>query len=103
MNVYNRDDLKKYFLHDGAYNWMHILSLGGSVQTRKTKIPFKVSANAGFLFSYYTVIDSETYNDRDQNGVSSADMSTPYHFVDNAEYPVQCGVVLTLGLALWRF
>lgn len=103
MNVYNRDDLKKYFLHDGAYNWMHILSLGGSVQSRKTKIPFKVSANAGFLFSYYTVIDSETYNDRDQNGVSSADMSTPYHFVDNAEYPVQCGVVLTLGLALWRF
>lgn len=103
MNVYNRDDLKKYFLHDGAYNWMHILSAGASVESRKTKIPFKVTGNAGFVFSYYTVIDSDVYNDKDANGVSAADENTPFHFVDNAEYPVMCGVVLSLGVSFFGF
>lgn len=103
MNVYNRDDLKKYFLHDGAYNWIHILSAGASVESRKAKIPFKVTANAGFVFSYYTVIDSDVYNKRDANGVSAADENTSFHFVDNAEYPVMCGTVLSLGVSIFGF
>lgn len=103
MSIHNRDELRKYFLHDGAYNWMHIVNAGASVEFKKTKIPVKITANAGFLFSYYTVIDSDVYNTRDVNGVSDADETTPFHFVDNAEYPVQCGVVLSLGVTLFKF
>lgn len=103
MNIYNRDDLRKYFLHDGAYNWMHILSAQASVESRKTRIPFKVTANAGFVFSYYTVIDSDVYNDKDSNGVSAADENTSFHFIDSAEYPVMCGAVLGLGIKLFGF
>ena len=103
MSIYNRDELRKYFLHDGAYNWMHILNAGATVEFKKTKIPVKITANAGFLFSYYTVIDSDVYNTRDVNGVSEADETTSFHFVDNEEYPLQCGVVLSLGVTLFKF
>ena len=104
LSIYNRDDLKKYFLHDGAYNWIHIVSATGSVESRKSRIPLKLSAGAGFMVSYYTVIDTDLYNSRDRNGImEDVDFSTPYHYVDNDEYPMTCGVVVNLGLSLWKF
>lgn len=100
----NRDDLKKYFLRDGAYNWMHIVSINASYTNKKSKYPFEIGATVGFLYSYYTTIDQDIYNERDMvshygnNGNSGADSYTEYHFVDTEEYPVQCGVVLSLGV-----
>ncbi|AEE15747.1 hypothetical protein [Treponema brennaborense] len=95
MSPYNRDSLKKYFLRDGAYQWMHIVSIGASYDFKKTKIPFQLFGNAGFLYSYFTVIDDVVYDKR------GADRNTPFHSVDTSEYPVQTGVVLTLGIKIW--
>lgn len=98
----SRDEIEKHFLHDGAYNWMHIVSAGASYATKKTKVPFNVYGSLGFLYSYYTMIDDESY-EMTILGNHKADGNTKYHFVDNDEYPVQCGVVLTLGVKLWHF
>lgn len=100
----NRDELEKHFLRDGAYNWMHIVSLNAAYTSKKSKYPFEIGATIGFLYSYYTVIDQDVYDKRDMvnnyggNGNSGADKNTAYHFIDTDEYPVQCGVVLSLGV-----
>ncbi len=104
LSPYNRDDLEKYFLHDGAYQWMHIASASVLYNFQKTKVPFQLSATAGFMYSYYTMIDDDVYAARfgyGNNGNSGADRYTPFHFVDSGEYPVQAGAVLSVGMKLW--
>ncbi len=101
LSKYNRDELEKYFLHDGAYNWIHIIKLESTFEHKNSERNLQLSVNAGFLYSYYTMIDSDDYN-RDiygNNGnCNNVDFSTPYHFVDTEEYPVQTGVVAGFGL-----
>lgn len=104
LSPYNRDELKKYFLHDGAYNWMHIISISGDIQSKKSKVPFMLYGTVGVMYSYYTMIDSDVYNKRHEygnNGNSGADSKTLFHFVNTDEYPVQFGGVLSLGIKLF--
>ncbi len=100
MSRFNRDELKKYFLHDGAYNWMHMVKFETTFEHKNVQRDLQLSLNLGFLYSYYTLIDSDNY-DRSiygNNGnCKNADFSTPYHFVNTDEYPVQFGVVMGLG------
>lgn len=98
----DRDEVLKTFLHDGAYNWMHILSLGATYSNRKTKVPFSVSANVGFMYSYYTMISDSDY-EMTVLGNHKCSKYTNYHWVDTNEYPVQCGAVISLGVKLWQF
>lgn len=102
LSPYNRDSLRKYFLHDGAYNWMHILSAGGRF-TVNTKFPLSFYGNIGFIFSYFTMIDSDNY-DRSiygNNGnCKNADFSTPYYIANTDEYPTMFGAVLTIGISI---
>lgn len=97
---YNRNELKKYFLHDGAYNWIHILSAGGKVSLN-TKLPISFYGNLGFLFSYFTLIDSENY-DRSVYGnngnCKNANFNTPISIANTDEYPTLFGAVLTVGV-----
>lgn len=102
----NRDELKKYFLRDGAYNWMHIISLNGTLTCKKSKYPFEIGATVGFLYSYFTTIDEDLYITLDSKanenygfiGHSKSDKYTEYHFTNTDEYPVKCGCVLSLGV-----
>ena len=98
----NRDELKKYFLHDGAYNWIHILSAGGKVSLN-SKVPVSFYGNLGVLFSYFTVIDDEKYN-RDVNGNSGnckdVNFKTPFDIAGTDEYPTLFGTVLTVGVTI---
>ncbi len=96
MDNRDRDDLKKYFLHDGAYNWIHIIQLGGSINLRKWGIPVDFFGNCGFMYSYYTMIADEDY-DSTGKAKKGSDFSTNAFKVNTNEYPTQIGVVLTIG------
>lgn len=102
LSPHNRDELKKYFLHDGAYNWIHILSTGGKV-TLNTKIPLSFYGNLGLMFSYFTIINPENY-DRSVYGnngnCKDVDYSTPFDIANTDEYPNLFGAVLTLGVRI---
>ena len=102
MSTLNRSDLKKYFLHDGAYNWIHILSAGGKA-TVNTKYPLSFYGNLGFMFSYFTVIDSDKY-DRSVYGnngnCKDVDFKTPFSIANTEEYPTLFGAVLTVGISI---
>jgi len=98
----NRDELKKYFLHDGAYNWIHIISAGGKVSLN-SKVPVSFYGNLGVMFSYFTVINDENYN-RDVNGNSGnckdVNFKTPFDIAGTDEYPTLFGAVMTVGVSI---
>lgn len=102
MSNVNRDELKKYFLHDGAYNWIHILSAGGKA-TLNTKYQLSFYGNLGLMLSYFTVIDQEKYtrDDYGNNGnCRDVDFNTPFDIANTDEYPTLFGAVLTLGFSI---
>ncbi|EID84087.1 hypothetical protein MSI_24720 [Treponema sp. JC4] len=100
MSPYNRNELQKYFLHDGAYNWIHALTIGGKLRVQDRHCPIEITGDLGLVLSYYTVIDENDYN-RDiagNNGnCANAGWSTPYHIANSEEYPTTIGVVITVG------
>jgi len=55
----DRSSMKKYFLHDGAYQWMHIFKIGGEYSFTGKKLPVKLIAEIGGVYSYFTDSDSE--------------------------------------------
>ncbi|MDR3148122.1 MAG: hypothetical protein LBU00_07100 [Treponema sp.] len=84
--------LEKYFLHDGAYQWYHILKLGGEHSFNISGAPlFRVSAEAGMVFSQFSNIE----------GQPNSGASSPYHMIDTAEYPRRIGFVFSLGVRIF--
>ncbi|MDR2659930.1 MAG: hypothetical protein LBC27_08100 [Spirochaetaceae bacterium] len=81
--------LKKYFLHDGAYQWFHILK-GGAEYTLK-KLPITVYGEAGVVFSYFTNID----------GPANQGETSQYHIVDEAPYTRSTSFILMLGVKIF--
>jgi hypothetical protein len=84
--------LKRYFLRDGAYEWTHILKVGG--QWDLPSFPLSLYCEAGTVISYFTNIES-----------GKANSGTPYPFtiIDTANYPQSTGFVLKLGLNIYPF
>lgn len=101
----NRDDFHKYFLHDGAYNWIHAISAQGSYYSRQTKVPFKIDASLGLVISYYTGIDQSSYDSvKDEHGKQTTNnMSTKYSIIDTDEYPFKVGPVFSIGITIGKF
>ncbi|MBP3709622.1 MAG: hypothetical protein J6I73_04375 [Treponema sp.] len=87
----DRDSLRKYFLHDGAYQWFHIVKFGADWNLKQFKVPLTVYANIGFVYSYYTVIDG-TPNDNQKHS---------YHRANTSEYPTEFGTIISGGVKVW--
>lgn len=93
MNPNGREAMRKYFLHDGAYQWFHILKLGGEWNLKQFKAPVTVYADVGFIYSYYTVLaDASNTN---------TNKSFPYHKANTSEYPTEIGGILSAGVKVY--
>ncbi|GMO57495.1 MAG: hypothetical protein Ta2G_17200 [Termitinemataceae bacterium] len=79
--------LRKNFLHDGSYEWSHIIHIAGELSIPKTSV--KLFAETGLVISYFTNITE---------GASNDGYSHPIKRIDTAEYPKSTGVILTLGV-----
>ncbi|MBD5443750.1 MAG: hypothetical protein HDR34_10195 [Treponema sp.] len=84
-----RDNLRKYFLRDGAYEWTHIVSLGVSYDFKQFKVPIVLNCSLGFVYSSFTDTDSAL-------GVKG-----DYHKIDTDEYSAVTGFVATLGFTIF--
>jgi hypothetical protein len=84
-----KTELKKYFLHDGAYQWFHILKAGA--EHKLNKLPVKVYGEAGVVFSYFTNID----------GKANSGSSLPYRIVNEAPYTKTTDIIVTLGIKIF--
>jgi hypothetical protein len=73
----NRDSIFKHFLHDGAYQWTHIIKAGADYTF--AHFPVKLFGEAGVVYSYYTGFDA----------------------ANKAQYPLSTGIILTIGMRLF--
>jgi hypothetical protein len=82
--------LKRFFLHDGAYQWMHIIKVG--VEWNLPKLPIALYGEAGVVISYFTNIEEPA------NVTGEAH---PYFVIDTSEYPKSTSVIIKLGVKVY--
>jgi hypothetical protein len=81
--------LKRFFLHDGAYQWSHIVRIGA--EWNLPRIPVALLGEAGVNYSYFT------------NTAEPANSGKAYDYAitDTAEYPKSTGFIVKLGLKVY--
>jgi hypothetical protein len=82
--------LKRFFLHDGAYQWMHIIKVG--LEWNLSGLPVAFFGEAGAVLSYFTNIDADA---------NVTGKSHPYDIIDTLEYPKSTGIIVKFGFRLW--
>lgn len=97
MDPDGRDELRKYFLKDGAYEWTTGITLGASYDFKKHGAPLILSASVSFLRSWWTTT-GVTERGEGEPGKREKDS---YHKVDNDEYPTKTGVVVSFSVKLF--
>jgi len=89
----NRNDepvLKRFFLRDGAYQWMHIIKV--SAEWTMPNLPVSLFGEAGTIISYFTNIDAPA---------NITGQAHPYKKIDTTEYPKSNGFVVKLGVRIY--
>jgi len=81
--------LKRYFLQDGAYQWMHIIKIGG--EWTLEKLPIAFFFEAGVVISFFTNIEEDANDGKPH----------PYHRINTPEYPEYKAFIAKLGFRLF--
>jgi hypothetical protein len=84
-----KDELKRFFLHDGAYQWMHIIKTGA--EWNLSGAPIALYGEAGVNLSYFTDIKENANNGK----------SHPHSIVDTSEYPKSNAFIISLGIKIF--
>jgi hypothetical protein len=82
--------LRKFFLHDGAYNWSYILKSGAVYKLKNYPVTF--SLESGFVISYWTNI----------NGPANNGAAHDYHIIDSNEYPKSTGLITAMSIRVFK-
>ena len=85
--------LRKYFLRDGAYQWMNIFKLRGEYSFAEKKWPVKVFAEVGGVYSYFTDIDSSI--------PPNSGSPNPYSIINTPQYPNQLYFICVIGITIF--
>jgi len=84
-----KDELKKFFLQDGAYQWTHVIKLG--VEWTLEKAPFAFFCEVGTVISYFTNI----------NEAANSGKPNSYHKINTPEYPEYKAFIAKIGFKLY--
>lgn len=96
----DRDDLEKYFLRDGTYEWSSIVSIHSSYSFKRFKLPVTVYASVGYIYDWFTAIDDDAYAKIKSENYDGA-KGNEYHYVNNNEYSDKNGFVITVGATIF--
>jgi hypothetical protein len=86
--------LRKFFLRDGAYQWMHILKLRGEYSLVSHKLPIRVFCELGGVYSYFTDIDENIHP-------NITGQSYSYRVVNTPQYPRSLRFIGVLGIKIF--
>jgi hypothetical protein len=81
--------LKRYFLRDGAYQWMHVVKAG--VEWTVPTQPVSLYAEAGTVYSYFTNI----------NGPANSGSASSFSIINTSEYPHAMRLIVILGVKIF--
>ena len=87
-----RNNLHKYFLKDGVYEWMNIVAFEASYNFKHFDIPLKIYGTAGYVHNWFTSI-----------GSAAASKNTKYSKYSSKEYIEDRGFVLSIGIKAFSF
>jgi len=91
----DKDSLRKSFLKDGAYQWMHIIKIG--VNHRFDALPLTIFGEAGIVRSYFTDISQAEYDKYNPTPPGE----TPRTAAEG-NYPASTVFILTVGFRIFR-
>ena len=94
----SKDSLKKSFLKDGAYQWMHIIKFGAEHTFRKASF-LTLMAEIGLTYSYFTTIGEDEYN---SYYPPSLDTTRLHPSTAAGSYPTSIGYIFTLGFRIFK-
>jgi hypothetical protein len=89
----SKPNLRKYFLRDGAYQWMQILKLRGEHSLASSKLPLSAFAEIGGVYSFFTDIDNSI---EPNSGRPSA-----YSRINTAQYPNSLRFIGIIGVQIF--
>jgi hypothetical protein len=81
---------KRFFLNDGAYQWMHIIKT--SVEWNLPKLPIALYGEAGVIISYFTNIGEQA---------NVTGLAHSYFVIDTSEYPRSTGYIFKIGVKVY--
>jgi len=82
--------LRKYFLRDGAYQWINIVRLRGEHSLAARNLPVRVFAEIGGVYSFFTDIAGEPNSGR-----------YSYRRINTPQYPVSLNFIASLGIQIF--
>jgi len=81
---------RRYFLHDGAYRWTHVIKAG--MEWNLPNMPIAFYGEAGVNYSYFTNIEEPA-------NITGAAHS--YSVINTDEYPKSTGFIVKLGVRIF--
>jgi hypothetical protein len=88
----SKASLRKNFLNDGAYQWMHIIKIGAEHKLKK--LPLTFFGEAGAVYSYFTDISDDEY-EKYAPGFQSRPAAL-------GDYLTSTSFILTLGFKIFK-
>jgi len=90
--------LWRFFLRDGAYQWMHIVR--ASANWRLPNLPVSLFGEAGVIFSYFTNIDAPANNADLELGEQPR--PHPFRRINTPDYPTSTSFIVRIGFRIFR-
>ena len=87
--IVKRSYSKKYFLRDGAYQWDHVIKLGGEYSLKTMSIPVAFYADTGIVITRFTNSDADLGKEGN------------YSVIDNEVYRAGNHFILSLGFRIY--
>ena len=89
--------LRKFFLEDGAYKWMHIFKISGEYSFTGMNLPVRVFCELGTVYSYFTNIDGKPVI----GDASGAGSPGAYSVINTPEYPHSFSFHFVVGIKIF--
>ena len=97
----DKSSLRKNFLEDGAYQWMHIIKFG--VDHTFGSFPVTIFGEAGLVYSYFTDISEAEYNGYyPMPEESQRDPERKPNSMSGGTYSTSTSYILTIGFRIFR-
>jgi hypothetical protein len=92
-----RSDYSKFFLRDGAYQWMNIIRLRGEYSLTVHSLPVSVFCEVGGVYSYFTNVDGKA------NAYTTGSNTKPrsYKRINTPQYPETFSIIGVLGISIF--
>lgn len=88
LTLGTRENLRKYFLYDGTYEWTSTICLYGSYNFKQFNVPIKLNLSLGYTFDWFTAVEN--------NG----EKNDSYYYINNNEYTAYKGIIGSISITI---